>query len=899
MILSIRHITLVILFSFGIAIQFAEAQVSQSELLELLNEKGISEDSLRARLLTKGYDPNRIRPDQAEEFQKVVLQTVAEMESEKYDQNANDTVETREDTIVKPIDPQSPTRPELPPDGVAASTNPSFIYGQDIFKNNSIQVFQKTEDIIPPENYIIGSGDKIGIVAFGRSQFDQILEVSVDGFIRPSALPKILVRGITYAALKELLYQRFEQYYVITRGEFQVTINRPRNITVNVFGEAVAPGSYTLPAFNTAFNIISAAGGPTVIGSVRNIKVISGNVVRQLDVYEFMNDPSVAQNFFLQNNDYIHIPVAEKVVTINGAITRPFTYELLEKENLASLIKYAGGVKANSFLSDVQITRYLADRRVVTNINYKELLVAGGDYILYNGDQIIIKTLEETPINYVTINGAVKFPGQYERKESMRLTDLLEQSRLKPESRLDYAIVLVHQPDNTYRYQRVSLENILANPASPENMILNDLDQVQIATLSSFSEQKTFSVGGAVRRPDSFSIDPTGEIKLEDAILLAGGLTLEAADFGYIVRRDPTEPKTVEYVHVNLREAFNAPESAENVSIQAGDRILVYNKSNLRDNLTVSIFGAVRRPQEYAYGPNMTLADLVNLAGGFTFSADRERIDIARSEFGNGKDLKVTQYTTQLPADFNLNATDDSSVKLIPYDNIYVRDIPEFELQQTVTLQGEVKYPGVYAILKDNERISDLIDRAGGLTGEAFSDGARMYRNGDATGLVVINLHKILEDNNVPSNVALRSGDLIEIPKSRDLVTIGGNVNLDDEYSDGYLQGEKSISVAFRGEKSAKYYVDNFAAGVSEEGSPSEIKVQFADGHVRKARKFLFLNTYPKVKRGAIITVGNKPAKPLLAKEKTDINWGTVLRDTLTQATAVLTILILVDQLGK
>ena len=107
--------------------------------------------------------------------------------------------------------------------------------------------------------------------------------------------------------------------------------------------------------------------------------------------------------------------------------------------------------------------------------------------------------------------------------------------------------------------------------------------------------------------------------------------------------------------------------------------------------------------------------------------------------------------------------------------------------------------------------------------------------------------------------------------------------------------------MAFRGERSAKYYIDNFAGGVSDTGAPSEIKVQYADGGVQMTKKFLFFNNYPRVTRGSIITVEAKEIKPQVNRdnENAKIDWGTVLKDTLTQATAVLTILILVDQLGK
>jgi hypothetical protein len=216
-----------------------------------------------------------------------------------------------------------------------------------------------------------------------------------------------------------------------------------------------------------------------------------------------------------------------------------------------------------------------------------------------------------------------------------------------------------------------------------------------------------------------------------------------------------------------------------------------------------------------------------------------------------------------------------------------------------VEVQGEVKYPGTYPLIQDRERILDLIERAGGLTGEAFPEGAKLYRDVDDTGLVVIDLQDILRDKNNPSNITLREGDIIQIPKSRDLVTIGGYVNLDEAYGQGYLTGERTISVAFRGEKSAKYYVDRFAAGVSKDGAMDEIKVQFADGRVQKTKKFLFFNNYPQIKKGSLITVGPKKVKPVVEKEERKTDWGSVLRDTMYQATAVLTLLILVDELSQ
>jgi protein involved in polysaccharide export with SLBB domain len=899
--IKLRHIISFFLLLLLVVISHpVTAQITQEQVSDMLAKSGIPEDTLRERLIKKGFNPDQIRPDQIDQFQAVIIETIHEIEEDQLkSQEEEKKPEPKQPPVQKPEVKPEP-KPEAPPEIIKQPPLKAPIYGQEIFRNNSIAVYQKSDDITPPDDYVLGVGDQVGVIGFGRSQFDDILTIGADGFVQPNnRLPKILLLGLKFGDAKEVLFQRYRQYHLIERGQFQVTINRVRNITVNVFGEAKTTGAFTLPAVNTAFNVLSAAGGPTDIGSVRKIKVISGSKVRILDVYEFMSDPGIAKNFFLQNNDYIHVPVADKVVEISGAITRPMAYELLEKENLSQLIKYAGGAQPNSYLSNIKIIRYLDDKQVITSVNYKDLAAGGGDYILYNGDKVEIKTIEDNALNFVNVSGAVYFEGKYEKKPGMRVSDLLVQSKPRPEARLDFAYLLQFQPDSTYRYERINLQSAMDHPATDLDPVLNEGDQLHILTQKSYVDKSAFSVTGAVRNPDTFTFKTYGNLKLEDAILLAGGLLIDADDHGYILRFNPSEPKTTEYLQINVRDAFDHPESASNVEIKAGDQIRIFSKAEMRDTFTVSIFGAVRRPGDYHYGPDMKLADLVNLAGGLTFGADRERIDIARSEFGNGKPLKITQYTASLPADFNLNMPSVNSIELKPFDHVYVRNIPEFEFQQTVEISGEVKYPGTYPILHDKERISDLIERAGGLSGEAFPEGAKMYRNGDSTGLVVINLNQILENENIPSNVILLSGDVINIPKSRDLVTIGGLVNLDEAYSEGFLSGERRISVAFRGEKNAKYYIDHFAAGVSKEGSPAEIKVQFADGGVEKTKKFLFFNKYPTVKRGSLITVGPKEVKQVVEKEKKEVDWGSVLKDTLTQATAVLTILILVDQLAK
>ncbi len=875
------------------------AQITEAQARILLEQRGIPEDTLRARLIAKGFDPDNIQAGQLERFQNVILETIAEIESDKRkvagQPKSPEPVQVVDQLTQAPVEPPKEVRePQAEP--IAPKSFP--IYGQEIFRNNSIAVYKKTEDGIAPDSYVLDAGDKIGVIGIGRSQFQETLEIGPEGFVQPSGnLPRILLRGIKWVDAKEILFQRFRSYYEIGRGEFQASLVKPRNMTINVFGESKTTGAITLPGINTAINVISAAGGPTDIGSVRRIKIIRGSKSIPLDIYAFMNDPSVADNFYLQNNDYIHIPVAQKVVTIRGAVTRPMRYELLEDENLVQLIRYAGGATPKAYLGGVQVTRYLQDKKVITDVNLRDLMGQGGDYILLNGDIIDIRDVSEAAENYVQVSGAVNFPGNYERKPGMRISDLMAMAVPRPEARMDFAYLLRYQADGTFKFQRINLQEAVSHIASADNMELNDKDVLQVMNLKTYADASYFTLEGAVKSPGRYSFDPNGRMRLEDALLLAGGPVMDASDNGYLIRSDPKEPKQFEYIDINIREALDNPASAANLEIRSGDLIRLFDKASRRDDLFVSVFGAVRTPGRYTYASDMSLGDVINLAGGFTFEADNKRIDIARIDIDDQNNLKITQTTTALAQrDYQM---DDQSMMLKPFDHIYVRTIPEFELQQTVRIDGEVRYPGTYPLLRDKERISDVLERAGGITGKAFPEGAKLYRQGDSTGLVVINLADILRNKNTPSNIILVKGDVIEIPKSRDLVTIEGFVNLDQLYSSTFLLNEKAISVAFRGEKSAKYYIDQFAAGISEKGSPAQVKVQYADGHVERTKRFLFFNAYPRVEKGAQVIVGAKPVKPQVPREEKKTDWANVLRDTMAQATAVLTLLILVDQLSK
>ena len=160
------------------------------------------------------------------------------------------------------------------------------IYGQGIFRNNELSFFQKALDAKAPENYKVGPGDEISIAVWGYSEFSETIEVDARGYINPSSYGRIYVKGLSFKKMRSMLKSKFSSFLDMKNSEIDVTLSYSRVITVNIVGEVYNPGSYTIPAINTAFNALIAANGPNQLGTVRNIYIKrDGKTVDSLDVY--------------------------------------------------------------------------------------------------------------------------------------------------------------------------------------------------------------------------------------------------------------------------------------------------------------------------------------------------------------------------------------------------------------------------------------------------------------------------------------------------------------------------------------------------------------------------------------------------------------------------------------
>ncbi|MEL7376044.1 MAG: SLBB domain-containing protein [Bacteroidota bacterium] len=877
-----------------------------------LNERNIDEAELRSRLLARGIDIDNIAPEDLPAIQPEIEAVIAELEAE----NRASAAAAVGDTL-PPAEVQNIQTPGTPVEGQPAagqeSSDTPQIYGHDIFSNGSLIVQSGGDDVRPPDSYRLGSGDVLVVSIFGRSQADLQFNIGPDGYIRPDRMPRIYLKGIALSEARTLLERRFGQYYVFGPGEFAVTVSEARSITVNVFGELVQSGSYTLSALNTAFNALVAAGGPSELGSVRQIKLIrAGEEVKLLDVYAFLADPTYAEDFSLQQNDVVFVPPAENVVTIGGAIRRPGRYELLPNEGLEQLIQFAGGTAADGLDGRARVVRLEDGRRQVLDFRRSE---QGGDprttgaeqsgdpgapgsesTLLVDGDFVEILAVEDPEENFVAVDGEVDLPGRYEFREGLRISYLIDQGRLRPSSRRDLAFLLRVNPDGTRRLIQVNPQEIMTNPGGPEDILLQNNDRLQVFASRTYVDDSFISVAGSVRQPlDSFPYPNDQAMTLAEALILAGGLLPNAATEGFIIRTDPSNQQRQSYLEVDLRAVTEDPGSAENIILQPFDRIIVYASERYAEQFEVEVNGAVREPGSYVYDPSLGVGELIRLAGGFTLDAHTDRIEVFRLQYDRNSATRTIVTTLSMTQDMNLLSPADFVLQ--PFDRVIVRSVSEFEAIQEVVIRGEVAYPGNYAILQDNERISDLIQRAGGLTQESFADGATMSRPSGGLGDVVLNLDEVIKNPSTASNVVLQAGDTITIPKRQELVTIivAGTRARDLLASDLVEDGQ--LVVAYQGRHSAEWYINRYAGGFDGQIARKRwTTVRYPNGQVRETKKFFTLNDFPDVLPGSIIQPGLRPPRPERDPEQRT-NWGEIVQTSLQGITSVVTLLVLINRL--
>lgn len=629
-------------------------------------------------------------------------------------------------------------------------SNVKEIFGHDIFKNDKL-TFEPNMNIATPAGYILGPGDEILIDIYGTSQSSQKYAISPEGVIIIEKIGPVAIAGLTAEQAQAKVISKMGGHY--QGSSIKLTVGQTRTVIVNVLGEVVNPGTYTLSAFSTVFNALYLAGGVTEIGTLRNIKVSrGGRIISKIDVYDYILNGKLTGNVMLQDNDAIIVGAYDALVNISGAIKRPMFYEMKEGETVKALLEYAGGFNSDANKNIISVERKTNEGLTVHSVEEWDF----ASFAVQDGDSVNVKNIIDRYQNMVEVTGAVFYPGHYSiSNECNSVRTLIEKAGGVKENAYTNLVVLFRMNENrTRKAMSINLAGIMSN---------------------------------------------------------------------------------------------NAPD----IILENEDSLVVSSDEGITRARRYHIYGPLAKQGEFPYVENMTLEDAIVAAGGLREEALLTNIEIARrlqytDERDSTYNKKAKVYTFNI--ENGLIVKEGQNFALKPFDVITIKRNPEFADIAIVHVGGEVKYPGNYSLQSRQDRLSDLIKRAGGLTEAGFVEGARFTRaisanekerslqlleiahSADTIDVekitikdryaVGIDLAEAMKKPGSDKDIILRNGDQIVIPQHNNTVRISGEVLYPN-------------TVPYVEDKSASYYI-NQAGGTSNKGQRSKAFIIYANGQVSR-----------------------------------------------------------------
>jgi protein involved in polysaccharide export with SLBB domain len=743
----------------------------------------------------------------------------------------------------------------------------------DIFTNGTGNVDQLPMDMPAGPDYVLGPGDTLKIDLWGS--VSQRLQRVVDREGRVS-LPEsgsVQVTGKTLGAVQELVQGVLRTQYRDVRAD--VSLSRIRTIRVWVVGDVAYPGAYDISALSTPLNAIFAAGGPSSRGSLRVVKQFRGKqLVQDVDLYDMILHGVRADISPLQSGDIIQAPPIGPQVTVEGMVRRPAIYELHGESNLAEALELAGGVMSTGTLRHIDVERVQAhDKKVMLSLDLPETndqqanMAAMEAFQVQDGDTIRISPILPYSYKTVYLDGHVFHPGKYPYTEGMKVTDLIKSyvDMLPEPSRRHAEIIRLNPPDYRPAVLAFNLEDAMSGKGTvPE---LKPFDTVRIFGRYDFEDPPEITVSGEIRDPGEHLTN--GETHLRDAIYLAGGITPDAKlDDAQVYRKLPNGEVTI--FSVNLGKAL-AGDPKDDLLLESRDRIIVHRDLTKLDPPSVTIQGEVARPGKYPLGNNMNASDLVRLAGGFKRGAYTASADLSRYVVENGK--QVLGEHEEIPIGKAMTGEPDCDVRLMDGDVLSIRQLAGWtEVGASMTVKGEFLHAGIYG-LEVGEKLSSIIERAGGFTATAYPYGAVLervqvrefseksrqemirriesggnanisgsvtgqeqaalvqanlqqqqqvlnaLRNQPASGRLVIHIWSDIQRwKNTPADIEVRAGDVLLIPKRPNFIIVSGQVY-------------NSSAVSFAPGKNAGWYLQQ-AGGPTALADKKAVYVIRADGSV-------------------------------------------------------------------
>jgi len=729
-------------------------------------------------LLTFAQTPN---PEQLKQYLKQKGMSDAEIKnvSQSYQKKATAPVPTG-------LAPDQPDTAKIPPPDQSVSIYESIlqnkqvdpdsllrtltVFGLDVFANAKPSTFATTDNMAAPADYIIGCGDEINVLLWGRMNEDYRLKVDRDGKINIPHIGPISVAGLPFNALQKNILDRVQN---IEGVQASVSMGDLHSIGVYIVGDVKSPGYYTVSGLSNITNALFAAGGPSRRGSLRNIQLKrNGSVIATVDFYDFLLSGKDNSSIKLKSGDVIQVPIVKRMAAVAGNVRRSALYEIKPNTSLKDLLVLAGGITPAAWTNRIQVERYKENQFQIVLDFTSQNSTTLPDVEIQDGDVVKVFPVVEKDKNAVYLTGNVKRPGKYEFKENMHLSDVLtDYNELKPESYFNYAIILRQEPPNFLnRIIPVNLKNAMENHASSDNLVLQARDEIVIYSRDFFEPERTVVIDGAVTNPGTQKL--LENMKVRDLIIKAGGLLDEASlDRGELYRRAYNgDSVTTEKMDICVSCAL-ADDPKHNIELKRFDRVYIRNKKGWEPERRVQLRGEFTFAGEYVLMERETLGHLIERAGGFTKDAYLPSALLIRSTVKALEQKRNDDYINRLQADAVRLTTELAS-----------KGQDAAQAQQLLEQQ-------MLLINKLHEQQSD--------------------------GRVVIDLTK--EESY--RDFILEDGDVILIPKKSGTVSVIGEV-----YNPATFRFEET-------HVTAKYYID-MAGGYKENASKKNIYILKANGSI-------------------------------------------------------------------
>jgi len=569
----------------------------------------------------------------------------------------------------------------------------------------------------------------------------------------------------------------------------------------------------------------------------------------------------------LGDNTFAQVSLGQiRTISVNviGEVVKPGTYQMSSFGTAFNALYLAGGPNESGSLREIQIFR--GGKKEATLDAYNFLVFGEGQNIMLQDQDVV---LVKPYLNRVSIEGEVKRPAYYEMRDAETFSDLLSFCGGFTANAFKESVSFQRNLSNRKTVQT-------ANKNAFDQMVMMSGDKVMVDEIRDLFVGRV-TVDGAVNHPGEYQL--TEGLMLSDLISQADGFSPDVfMSRAVVIRQNP---------NFTLSTLAFSPEQLMNdqydLELQSEDVIKVNSIFDMREDWMVSIQGEVQSPGDFDYSEHMTVEDLIFLADGFKETAAKSFVEVARRGIDKGQSVELFSFSVS--EDLRLDEN-DADFELKPFDIIVIRKSPYYQEQEVVEVEGEVLYPGRYVLNNAGERISDIIERAGGFTDEAFPAGGSLIRkteyydegkaalvkrlriqalgNYDSTSIqgtfainraesIALQFEKILKSPGGAEDLILKDGDVISIPKELQTVRVRGEVHSPSNivYSNGLTLKD---FVAMSG-------------GDTENAKMSRAYVVYANGSAGRTRSFFGFKDFPKVEPGAEIIIPRKPDKQKLSPQ--------------------------------